>query len=103
MNETKRHTHECECYYGTSLMGEVNAPYMLIVHTFGKPDDGDGYKVDAQWVIETPAGIATIYNYKDGVNHLGRKEGIPKTKLREWHIGGTTREVVPHIISALGL
>jgi len=75
-------------YNGTSLQGYINATYKELVAVFGKPTDGDGYKVDAQWLIEFDNGtLATIYNYKDGINYNGRS-GTPKTQITEWHVGG---------------
>jgi hypothetical protein len=85
----------------THLQGEISVTWKEIVKTFGKPnDDTDGYKVDAHWSIMTPAGAATIYNYKDGKNYLG-KEGTPKTKITDWHIGGHKKDVVAYILLAI--
>ena len=36
---------------GTSLMGYVDADYKVLKKLFGKPLEGDGYKVDAEWVV----------------------------------------------------
>lgn len=73
---------------GTHLVGEFVVTYKELKRLFGEPTDGDSYKMDALWVIMTPAGAASIYNYKDGRNYLG-KEGKPKTKITNWHIGGS--------------
>jgi hypothetical protein len=77
---------------GTSLVGEINAPFKVMKAVFGAPVQNDGYKTDAEWHVMTPAGPATIYNYKDGKNYCGR-EGIATTKLTEWHIGGRDANV----------
>ena len=72
---------------GTSLMGEFEVTYKEIKRIFGKENDVfDSYKSDASWKVMTPAGPASIYNYKNGKNYLG-KEGTPKTNITEWHIG----------------
>jgi hypothetical protein len=64
---------------GTSLMGycDANTTYAELVACFGEPEtDIDGEKVDAEWCIKFEDGtIATIYNYKNGRNYLG-KEGM---------------------------
>ncbi len=86
---------------GTSLVGYVDASFDELVKTFGQPKDGDGYKVDAEWIMETPYGIATIYNYKDGINYNG-PTGTPIEKIRDWHIGGHSKNVVAYIHGKLG-
>ncbi len=73
---------------GTSFLGYVHSTYGQIVKTFGEPvNNGDEYKVDTEWIIDTPYGVATIYNYKDGKAYLGEK-GTDVTLISEWHIGG---------------
>lgn len=72
---------------GTYFQGNFTTTYKILKKLFGEEVENDGYKVDAHWVVETPAGPASIYNYKDGKNYLGGK-GTPKTKIMEWHIGG---------------
>jgi hypothetical protein len=76
---------------GTSLQEYVVAQYKTLCALFGKPNDGDSDKVDAEWVLTTPFGVVTIYNYKDGKNYCG-KDGTPKTKITDWHIGGSNKE-----------
>lgn len=73
----------------TSLEGYIRTSYADLVGCFGEPTcDGDGYKVDAEWVITFADGVvATIYNYKDGPNYCGA-DGTPVENIREWHIGG---------------
>ena len=78
---------------GTCLQGMIDISYAELLSVFGAPHtNGDGYKVDAEWVLQfnTPDGpvIATIYDYKDGKNYLGRRKGLPVSKIRDWHIGG---------------
>ncbi len=89
---------------GTSLIGYVNISYKELVLKLGKPNEGDGYKTDAEWLLEFDDGtIATIYNYKDGYNYLGKREGTAKTKLTEWHIGGYDEKAVHHVHELLGI
>lgn len=73
----------------TSLQGYVKTTYAKLVECFGKPTcDGDGYKVDAEWIITFADGVvATIYNYKDGRNYCG-EEGLAVEDITEWHVGG---------------
>ena len=77
---------------GTSLVGYIDIDYNSLVRVLGEPyRQADGYKVDAEWVIHFHDGtIATIYNYKDGINYLGPEEGTPTEQIRDWHIGGET-------------
>ena len=74
---------------GTSLKGYISTDYATLVEVFGKEhSDGDGYKVDAEWMLQFSNGVvATIYNYKDGRNYCGA-EGLDKEDLYDWHIGG---------------
>lgn len=52
----------------------------------GKPNGvDDGYKVDAEWILNHNGDVATIYNWKNGPNYTGR--GTIE-ELDEWHIGG---------------
>lgn len=80
---------------GTSLQGvceDIN--YIELVEIFGEPDDGDGDKVDAEWVLISDEGeICTIYNYKTGPSY--DPEGIPVQEMYDdyWHIGGRNEEV----------
>jgi hypothetical protein len=77
---------------GASFKGYVLAAYSDLVATFGLPStDGDGDKIDAEWIIETPHGVATIYNYKNGKTHLG-ESGVAVERICEWHVGGKAVE-----------
>ena len=57
---------------GTSNQGHIIIDYSKIVKVFGpenfNADDSLDNKVQAEWLILTPAGVATIYNYKTGKN-----------------------------------
>lgn len=86
----------------TGLVGYVDVDYKTLVKKFGKPHGSDGYKSDAEWEIEFEDGkVATIYNYKDGKNYCGR-DGMPKTKITNWHIGGNDNVVAGRIQEILG-
>ncbi len=86
---------------GTHLQGYVMANYADIVAVFGKPTVRDDYKCDAEWMIKFSDGtVATLYNYKNGKNYLG-KEGLAKTKITEWNIGGHNERVVELVQGAL--
>lgn len=87
----------------TCRQSEIDVSYKDIVKVFGKETlNGDGYKVQAEWHIFTPDGIATIYDYKEGKCYNG-KDGISKTKVRDWHIGGDNLNVVQWILKAMKL
>ena len=85
---------------GTSLQGYVDATYAELVALFGKHQLNDGYKTDAEWVLQTPAGIATIYNYKTGRNYMG-KNGQAIKNITDWHIGGKDKHIIPFILTAV--
>ena len=89
-------------FMNTCYQWSVEVSYKKLVEVFGKETtNGDGFKTQAEWFIYTPAGVATIYDYKQGKSYNGAKEGIAKTKVTDWHIGGFNKEVVPFIIKAL--
>jgi hypothetical protein len=88
---------------GTSLQGYINANYVELLEAFGEPTDGDGYKVDAEWVIVGDDGtVATIYNWKDGRNYCGR-DGMAVWDIRNWHIGGHSQDAVDLVHESLNL
>lgn len=85
-------------FNGTSLQGYIDADYKTLCKVFGKEtNDGDGYKVDAEWLLEFSDGVvATIYNYKDGKNYNGRS-GLAKSKITDWHVGGRSARAVANV------
>ncbi|MAG44541.1 hypothetical protein CL633_01495 [bacterium] len=88
---------------GTSLQGEIKITYQKLVEIFGKPNSmGDEYKIDAEWVIWTNSGCATIYNWKDGKNYNGQ-DGQEVKNITTWHIGGHSERVVNEIKRVLNL
>ena len=86
---------------GTSLQGRVDISYKELVEVFGQPNAGDGYKTEAEWIIMTRYGAATIYDYKEGKTYNG-KDGLNKTEITDWHIGGSNQETVKEVLRALG-
>jgi hypothetical protein len=84
---------------GTHLQGYIEASYDTLVDLFGEPLPGDGYKVDAEWFIQFEDGtLATVYNYKDGVNYCG-EGGIPVKLITEWHIGGDDHNAKLYVVN----
>jgi len=82
---------------GTCLQGYVSTTYDKIVAKYGQPTEGDGYKIDVEWIIEWEDGlIGTLYNWKNGKNYLG-KDGTPTKKIEEWNIGGHKKIVAKRI------
>jgi hypothetical protein len=90
-------------FIGGCLVGYVDVDYKTIKSVFGKPFNSCTDKCDAEWSILFDDGTeATIYNYKDGKNYLGRK-GTPKTQITNWHIGGYNERAVELVTKALEL
>lgn len=83
---------------GTSLQGYVNAHYNQLVKMFGEPyTDPENYKTDVEWIVPTPYGPATIYNYKNGYSYLG-VSGLKLEEMDEWHVGGKNAESYDWIV-----
>ena len=82
---------------GTSFKGYLLAKYDDLISVFGNPISNiSNHKIDAEWIIDTPFGVATIYNYKDGKSYLGDK-GLSVSNIYEWHIGGHNYDSYMHI------
>lgn len=89
---------------GTHLQGIVDIDFARLEEIFGEAYriEDDGGKVDAEWCIEFDDGtVATIYNYKDGVNYLGDSEGLAVEDITEWHIGGRSPRSLELILDAI--
>jgi len=98
---TVKQAKDYSAFNGTSLQGYITADYKVLKKVFGKPNDGDGYKVDAEWdVVFSDGSIATIYNYKDGKNYNGSR-GLAKTQITEWHVGGRSLRAVRNVEAVL--
>ncbi len=73
---------------GTRLQGYVKTQYNHLVELFGEPYTNlDNHKTDVEWIIPTPYGPASTYNYKNGYSYLG-KSGLRFEEIDEWHVGG---------------
>jgi len=82
----------------TSLKGSIDCSYAKLVSLFGEPNsEGDGYKVDAEWILNTSAGPAAIYNYKNGKNYNGAS-GDNVEDITDWHIGAHNKETAQLVI-----
>ena len=90
---------------GTSRQGEFELAYQELTATFGEPTfktNDIGGKIDVEWIFQTPFGVATIYNYKDGKNYNG-EEGLPISDITNWHIGGNNNDVYAYLLGYLRL
>ena len=81
----------------TWLQGHIEATYQQLVKAFGLPNSqGDTTKTDAEWLLSTDKGVATIYNWKNGKAYMG-KNGDTIENITFWNIGGTNPIVVEEI------
>lgn len=81
---------------GTSLQGHVATTYGRLVDTLGEPtysDPSGDDKVQYEWVLRTPAGVATVYDWKN--------YGSDGRDTVDWHIGGHDKSVVALVSAAL--
>ena len=86
---------------GTSFQGYVNAHYNQLVEMFGEPyTNPDNHKTDVEWIVSTPYGPATIYNYKNGYSYLGLS-GLKLDEMDEWHVGGKNAESYEWIVQKI--
>ena len=88
----------------THLQGHITATYAQLVGTFGEPlkEGFDDYKSDAEWLVQFPDGVvATIYNWKNGINYCGSEHGIPTQYITDWHVGGHNNLAVDYVKVAL--
>lgn len=78
---------------GTHFVGEITCTRRALELAFGKPNDGDGYKVTTEWCIEFPEGqVATVYDWKR------YEEGAPgQEEMYSWHVGGHDKDVVDYV------
>lgn len=87
---------------GTSLQGHVNIKYHELVGLFGEPSDGDGYKVQKEWVLRFEDGtVATIYDWKWGDDYNGEGNGTYYTEVPEWNIGGHNINAVHCVLDVI--
>jgi hypothetical protein len=75
---------------GSHRQGEIQTSYNTLVELFGKHSDGDGEKVQVEWVLKFEDGtIATIYDWKWYGTHY--------TEVPEWNIGGFSKDAVERV------
>lgn len=89
-------TKTTESASGTHLQGYVTTTYDAIIAAFGEPsysDPSGDDKVQYEWTLQTPAGIATVYDWKN--------YGTDARWETNWHIGGFSEAVVPLVVAAL--
>mgnify|MGYP003628321729 CR=1 FL=1 len=85
----------------SSLKGYILCDFEKLVKTFGEPEPFDNYKTDAHWTIGfSDQEVATIYNWKNGINYLGN-DGLITYLIPDWHIGGHNANVVRRIAKLL--
>lgn len=89
-------------FESSCLQGYINTSYADLVACFGEPNcDGDGYKVDAEWMIKFNNGVyATVYNYKNGKNYCG-ESGMAVEDITRWHVGGKSMLAVKCVEDAM--
>lgn len=77
---------------GTFFIGNIHISYDDLVKKFGEPLEGDGYKVDSEWILYFPddvngGRVITIYNWKNGKSYMGDK-GQETKDITKWNVGG---------------
>ena len=92
---------------GSHRQGYIEADYERLLGLFGKPTDGDGYKVDWEWCIEFEDGfvdelgiehpntVATIYNWKSGPNYGCYDVG--PGQIKTWNVGGFSQRALTNL------
>lgn len=86
---------------GTCFQGCVTSSYGNLVKKLGEPKERFGdYKSDVEWEVQTPYGVATVYNWKDGKSYLG-EEGMDVVEITDWNIGAHNRESAEYVRSLI--
>ena len=85
--------HDPEAMRGTSRIGSVTTSYSHLVGLFGEPLPGDSRKTTVQWIVETGAGVGTIYDYNLD-DHI-----IPMEDVTDWHVGGKNEAAYQAIVA----
>jgi hypothetical protein len=86
---------------GTCLQGYVCVPFSKLVAILGEPEESDGYKVSAEWVLTFADGtVATIYDWK--ATDLYDSDNPSPAQLRaedydNWHVGGKSGRAVDYV------
>ncbi len=80
---------------GTSFKGMITIDYDMLVRCFGDPDGpSKDKKAKAQWVVQLPDCIATIYDYKN--------QSDP-TKTTLWHVGGNDLLALHELLTVIAI
>ena len=91
---------DCDRVSGSSLRGHIAVTYSMLVEMFGNPMQGDGDKVQVEWVVEfydeveDEYVLATIYDWKQ----YDRKP----QQIVEWNVGGFKSSAVTLLEKAIG-
>lgn len=90
---------------GSGFCGFITVPFARLVEVFGEPEESDGYKVSAEWVITFEDGtVATVYDWK-ATNLYEDYLPSPKTlrgmNYDQWHVGGFDSRAVDLVRQAL--
>ena len=84
-----------------NILGEIDMTYVAIEKEFGRPDTGDGYKVDVWWDFQLEDGSrGALHNYKNGPSFLG-PSGRNPTTITNWTVRAEDRESLGKILSFL--
>jgi hypothetical protein len=83
------------------VTGGVCVYYAHIVKIFGLPtNNGDTFKIDALWFIDTPDGIVMLHNLMSGPNFLGQNgKGI--VHITDWCIRAENSSALERVDHAL--
>ena len=93
---------------GTCLRGGFNLPYSKVVEKLGHPNydyrksnELTDNKVSVEWEFKfSDETVATVYNYKDGLNY-DSNEGVEVEQLTDWHIGGHNKKAVERVMELI--
>lgn len=81
---------------GSSLMGDINVDYNVLVEVFGAPIICDGYKSQVEWrVLFNDGTIARIHDWKE--------YGVPVEDIVEWSVGGYNKKAVNNVLKAISM
>jgi len=84
---------------GSHGQGTIDATFAELKHCFGNPRGShDDHKCDAEWNIKFGSGnlieIATIYNWKNGMNYCGAEKGLRLCQMTSFSVGGFSKNAL---------
>jgi len=84
---------------GSHGQGTIDATFEELKHCFGNPRGShDDHKCDAEWNIKFGSGnlieIATIYNWKNGMNYCGAEKGLRLCQMTSFSVGGFSKNAL---------